>query len=77
MVAYTLVFDTMCVSLVTHLPGCLCIRPVFIISDSLGPQQTSAVCSLLLKEPNSELLYPEELPSRLQLHRPYLDTESA
>ena len=51
-------------------------RSVFISLISLRPQQTSAVCSLVLKELNSGFLYPEELPSKSRLNGPYLDAES-
>ena len=59
------IFSTyVCVSLGTRLPGCFCIRPVFISLNPLGPQQTSAVCSLVIEELNSRFLYPEEPPSK-------------
>ena len=65
-----------CVSLSTCLPGCFCLRPVFISLNPSGPQKISSVRSLVIEELKSRFLYPEELPSKSGVHGPYLDAKS-
>ena len=57
------------VCVVRHSPAWLPLyKAIFISVNPLGPQQTSAVRSLVIEALNTRFLYPEELPLNSRLH---------